>query len=342
MQPPETPPAQLVFQVGAGYILSSAMHAAIEIGVADQLASGPKTVSELAHGSALRGVQEDALYRLLRALASAGVFEELEPKRFRNTPASECLRSDVQGTVRNLLRWLTDPFHFRVYAEMLYSVTTGRPAAEKVTGGPVFEYFPKHPELSELFNNAMTEFSAAVIPAVLDAYDFGDIDLLADIAGGHGMVLTSILQKYPRMRGILFDLDHVIAGAKPRLAALGLDDRCQAMAGDFFKQIPHGPDAYVMKHIIHDWEDEPATALLQNIRRALDGKDKGRVILIESVLPPGNQPDLGKVIDLEMMTVPGGRERTADEFRDLFARAGFTRTKIVSTKSPVSVIEARV
>ena len=175
--------------------------------------------------------------------------------------------------------------------------------------------------------------------AVLDVYDFTAIRTLVDVAGGHGAVLTAILQKYPSMRGVLFDLDHVIAGAVPRIEDLGLSDRCRAVAGDFFAAVPEGGDAYIMKHIIHDWDDDRAAAILGNIRKAM--RRGGRVLLLESVVLPGNQPDFGKVIDIEMLLLPGGRERTEAEFRALFNRAGFDVTRIVPTASALSVIEAR-
>ena len=210
---------------------------------------------------------------------------------------------------------------------------------EKTVGVPVFEYFPKHPEESEIFNNAMTMFSAMVIPAVLEVYDFSGIGTLVDVAGGHGRVLTSILQKYPSMRGVLFDLEHVLAGARAAIDSLGLSDRCRTVSGDFFKAVPAGGDAYIMKHIIHDWDDERAATILKNIRSAMN--PGGRVILLESVVAPGNQPDFAKLIDLEMLLMPGGRERTEQEFRDLFARAGFELTRIIPTQSPLSVIEGR-
>jgi hypothetical protein len=186
----------------------------------------------------------------------------------------------------------------------------------------------------------MTAFSATVAPAMLQAYDFSGIGTLVDIAGGHGMILASILRQYPAMRGILFDLEHVLAGN--RLAELGVGDRVQLASGDFFRAVPAGGDAYIMKHIIHDWDDEKAVVILRNIRTALQGKPDGKVILLETVIPPGNAPDMGKLIDLEMLLLPGGRERTADEFAALFARGGFELTRIVPTQSPLSVIEARV
>jgi hypothetical protein len=279
--------------------------------------------------------------RVLRTLASVGVFEEQDGRTFALNAPADLLRADAPGSVRDMALWITDPFHFRVYAEMLHSVQTGRPAVDKVYALPVFDHFAREPELSTVFNNAMTAFSAQVIPAVLKAYDFHGIDVLVDVAGGHGEVLTSILRAYPGMRGVLFDLAHVVAGAVPRIEAIGLADRCRAASGDFFEAVPHEGDAYIMKHIIHDWDDERSLVVLRNIRSALEGKPHGRLMLIESVLPPGNQPDFGKILDLEMMVMPGGRERTADEFRTLLRRAGFELTAIVPTESPLNVVEAR-
>ena len=334
--PPEAAASQLVFQLATGYIASTALYLAVKLRIADRLAEGPRDVEDLALGA---GVKEDGLYRVLRSLASLGVFEETAPRTFANNLASATMRTGAPGSTHPMALWMADPFHLRVYADAMHSLVTGQPAAEKTTGMPVFEYFPRDTELSEVFNNAMTAFSAFVIPAALEVYDFSGIKLLVDVAGGHGQVLTSILQKYPDMRGVLFDLDHVIAGAIPRLQQAGVADRCTTATGDFFKAVPDGGDAYIMKHIIHDWDDDRALTILANIRRAM--KPGGRVILLESVLMPPNQPDFGKLIDIEMMLMPGGRERTADEFRTLFQRAGFTVTQILPTKSPLQVIEAR-
>ena len=325
---------QLVFQLGTGYIMSTALHAATSLRIPDLLADGPRGAAELARAT---GANKDALFRVLRTLSSAGVFVEQAPRQFANNAASELLRSGVPG-LYDMILWMSDPFHLRVYADAMHSVMTGQPAVEKTLDVPVFEHFARDPALSERFNNAMTAFSAAVVPAALAAYDFSGIGTLVDIAGGHGQVLTSILQAYPAMRGVLTDLPHVLAGAEPRIRALGLADRCRTEAIDFFKAVPGGGDAYIMKHIIHDWNDDQATTILQNIRKAMN--PGGRVILLDSVLQPANQPDFGKIIDLEMLLMPGGRERTEAEFRSLFERAGFRLTRIVPTQSPLAVIEA--
>jgi SAM-dependent methyltransferase len=332
----EAAAAQQLMQLSTGYIASTVLYVAVRLRIPDRIESGTRGAAELARAT---GVNEDALYRVLRTLASFGIFEETAPREFSNNLASSMLRSNVPGSFYDMALWMTDPFHFQVYADAMHSVQTGKPAVEKTFGMPVFEYFPRHPEESEIFNNAMTAFSAVVIPAVLDVYDFSGIGTLVDIAGGHGRVLTSILQKYPAMRGVLFDLEHVLAGARPRIKELGLADRCQTVAGDFFKAVPEGGDAYIMKHIIHDWDDERALAILTNIRKAM--KPGGRVILLETIVLPGNQADFGKILDLEMLLMPGGRERTEEEFRALFARAGFPEMRVIRTESPLSVIESR-
>ena len=334
--PPEVAASQHVFRLATGYIASTALYAAVKLEVAEHLAAGPLSAAELA---AKTGAHEDALSRVLRLLASLGVFEEVGGGRIANNPASALLRRGVPASVHNMALWMADGFHLRVYADAMHSVMTGQPAVDKTAGMPVFEYFAKDRELSEVFNDAMTAFSAVVIPAALEAYDFGGVGVLVDVAGGHGQVLTSILQRHREMRGILFDLEHVIAGAQPRIQQLGLEDRCETRTGSFFEAVPEGGDAYILKHIIHDWDDDRAVLILKNIKRAM--KPGGRVILLESVLGPENQPDFGKLIDLEMLLMTGGRERNEEEFKALFARAGYRLTRLVPTASPLAVIEAR-
>ena len=327
---------QQVFQLGMGFIVSAALGTAIQFDIPEHLSGGPRTTADLARTT---GTDEDALYRLLRALATVGVFAETSPRTFTLTRIGQLLRRGVPGGAREMVLWMCDAFHYRVYAEMPAAIQSGRAVGEKVVGMPVFEYLARDAALAERFNNAMTAFSETVAPAALEAYDFSGITLLVDIAGGHGMILASILRKYPQMRGVLFDLEHVLAGN--RLEEFGVKDRVQTAAGDFFREVPTGGDAYIMKHIIHDWDDEKAVVILKNIRRALEGKRDGRVILLETVVLPGNQPDMGKLIDLEMLLLPGGKERTADEFASLFERSGFALTRIVPTQSPLSVVEAR-
>ena len=226
--PPDSAAAQHTLQLAFGFIVSAALGSAARFGVADQLSEGPRTTAELARST---GANEDALHRVLRALAMVGVFTETSPRTFALTPAANMLRSGVPGSVRDMVLWMCDTFHFRVYAEATHAVQTGDTLDQKVLGMPAFEYLKRDRALSETFNNAMTTFSATMVPAVLEAYDFSGIDVLVDVAGGHGMILGSILRRYPQMRGVLFDLDHVIAGATA-LEELQVRDRCQTVSGD--------------------------------------------------------------------------------------------------------------
>jgi hypothetical protein len=190
------------------------------------------------------------------------------------------------------------------------------------------------------FHAAMVNFTGITLPAILEAYDFGGIRTLVDVGGGHGSVLAGILKRNPAMQGVLYDLDYVIAGADPLLQAEGVLNRCRKVAGSFFESVPSGGDAYIMKHIIHDWDDDKALLILNNIKAAFGNNRSGKVILLEAVVPGVNEPHLAKWVDLEMMAGPGGRERTETEFRDLFAAAGMRLKRIVPSQSPLSVIEA--
>ena len=232
---------------------------------------------------------------------------------------------------------MTEPWHCLAWGNMMHSARTGETAWKATYGEEVFDWFASHPAESEIFNAAMTDMSGSVGPALVDAYDFSGIDTLADIAGGHGFLLSQILVANPNMKGILFDLDHVAEGAGDMLTRHGVADRVRIESGDFFKEVS-AADAYIMKHIIHDWDDERSIQIMRNIHKAMIGD--GKLLLLEMVVPEGNEPHPSKVIDLEMLTLPGGLERTADEYAKLFEQAGFRLNKIVPTKSPFSVIEA--
>lgn len=327
-----------VFQVATGMLFSAALQTATRLGVPDHLANGPRNVKDLA---AATHSNEDGLYRVLRLLVSIGIFAETSPRTFSNTPATEWLRSDVRGSVRDTVLWMTNSFHFNVWKELQYSVQTGKPAVDQLYGKSCFEAFDILPEVAADFNAAMTCISAQLVPNVLEAYDFAGIKSLMDVAGGHGFVICEILRRYPEMKGIIFDIPPVIDGAKCRVCDLRLEHRCEAVAGDFFKEIPAGADAYYLQHIIHDWDDEKAITILKNVHSALSGVPNGRLIVVDNVLPENSDPHPGKMIDLEMLLMPGGRERTEKELRVLFKKAGFEITRIVPTKGADSVTEAR-
>ncbi len=325
-----------LFELATGYMPAACLHAVARLRIADLLSSGPASVTELARRAG--GVKEDALHRMLRALASVGVFAEIEPRVFVNTPSSELLSAEVRGSVRDIALWLANPLHLRVFAETLHAGETGAPAIQKVTGHDAFDYFRHNPAESEIFNAAMTGFSAQYTPSVLEAYDFSGAGTLADIGGGHGYLLTAILRKHYGLRGILCDMPHVAAGAKAHIESYGLESRCTIAAGNFFEGVP-AADTYVMKSIVHDWDDAHAVTILKNCAAAMC-RPHGKVILLELVLHPGNEPDMGKWIDLEMLLMSGGRERTEAEFAALLAQAGLRLARVVRTRSPMCVIES--
>ena len=333
---PESNPAQQILQLATGYMPSSALFAITSLNVPDFLKTGPQAVSTLA---AKTGSNEDALYRILRALSSVGVFYENPARTFALTPISELLCTGQRE--RDMVLWLSDPFHLQVYQEAAHAIHTGETVPEKIFGLPCFDYLAQNKEVSERFNNAMTGFSAMLIGAALDAYDFSWLagKTLVDVAGGQGMVLTEILRKYPSARGILFDLEQVVAGAKPLIESNGLADRCAVAHGDFFAAVPEG-DAYIMKHVIHDWNDEDSLRILRNCRNAI--RSDGVLLIVDSVLKPPNEPDPGKLMDLNMLVMaPTGRERTESEFRDLLSKAGFSLTRFIPTAGALSIAESR-
>lgn len=327
-------PAEALMQFSIGYMVSASTGVAARLKIADLIGAGPKPVAELAREAQ---VNEDALFRVLRALASVGIFAETEPRTFVNTPVSDKLRAGAADSVRDMVIWLTTPIHFQTYAELMHSVKTGTTAIDQVTSYECFEYFRRNPDVGEIFNKAMTGFSAMMAPLVLEAYDFSGLGTIADIAGGHGFLITSILKKHSDLRGILFDLPHVCAGGRAAVEGQGLASRCEVAEGDFFQAVP-AADSYVMKHIIHDWDDQRAIQILKNCASSMRGN--GKILLVESVIAPGNDPHFAKWIDIEMLTLPSGKERSEKEFAELLAQAGLRLTRVVPTKSPVCVVEA--
>ena len=329
-------PLDTIMQMASGYIMSAALYSTTKLGIPDLLQNGPRATKDLAKAT---NCNEDALYRTLRALAGVGIFRETSSRIFELTVPAETLCTKAPHSMRDMVLWIADPFHFKIHAELPYALETGSTVCKRVTGLACFDYLTKDKEESEVFNRAMTNLSAALIPAVLDAYDFSYLNgkTLVDVAGGHGHALTAILQKYPQINGVLFDLEHVVAGAGAGIEKLGLRERCSTASGDFFKAVP-AADAYFMKSILHDWDDERASTILQCCYRS--GPKNTKVILVETVIAPGNEPHMAKWLDIEMLLLPGGRERTEAEFCELFSKAGFRLTRVVSTKSPVSIIEA--
>jgi len=335
--PPASPPAnpaalrQMIF----GFWAARALYVAAELGVADLLASGPRHSDELA---AACGADASALYRVLRALAGMGVVSEQEPRRFRLTPLGEYLRTDTPGSLRAFARMMGSDWHWRTFEGILSSVRTGKPAMEGMMGQPLYEFLAKNPAQEELFDRAMTGFSSVEHDAIRQAWDFGTTGTVVDVGGGRGHLLAVLLSAHPELRGILFDRPTVIDPTRDAIRDKGLEDRCERVGGDFFESVPSGGDAYLVKYILHNWNDERVGAILRSCRRAM--KPSARLLLVEQLVQPGNAPDPVRLLDLEMLVLVGGRERTEEEFRAMLAASGFSLTRVVPTKLPLSILEA--
>jgi predicted O-methyltransferase YrrM len=318
-----------------GFWISQALYVAATLRLADLLRDGPKTANELAK---LSGAHGSSLYRLLRALASIGVFAEDSEGRFELTPLAQHLRTDVPISHAAWAIWSGHRPTWAMWGELLHCIRTGEAGFPKIHGMPVWEFNSRHPEHDAIFNAAMTGTSRPQAELLAGAYDFSSIDTLVDVGGGHGVLLAAILQGNPAMRGILFDQAHVTSGAKAVLEAAGVASRCEITSGDFFEAVPLRAAAYVLKFILHDWDDAQAEAILRNCRSAM--RPHGRILAIERVIPPGNDFHPSKLGDLQMLVLYGGRERTAEEFRELYARVGLRLTAVIGTSvAGLSIIE---
>lgn len=333
---PPPPHAQLI-QMGMGYWISRILYAAAELGIADHLAAGPKSAQELAPAT---DTHAPSLHRLMRALAGLGVLTEREPGRFALTPLGEALRSDAPGAARSTLRALAGRWAWRSWDDVLYSLQTGKTAFEKVYGMQAFEYLARNPDEASLFSEAMVGVHGAEPDAVAAAYDFSAFETVVDVGGATGNLMASILRRHTRTRGILFDRPHVVADAPKLLTARGVADRVKIEAGSFFETVPSGGDAYVLSHVIHDWSEAECLTILGRCREAMAAKPGARLLIVEMVLPAGDVFHPGKLLDLVMLVLPGGQERTEEEYAALLDKAGFRLTRVVPTASAVSVVEA--
>jgi O-methyltransferase domain/Dimerisation domain len=331
----KTSGAMTFMNLTAGKWVSQAIAVAVELGIADLLKDGTKTAAQIARSA---NASEDGVYRLLRALGSVGLFAETGNRRFRLTPLGKVLRTDSPQALGPYARFVGHESTWRPWEKLGHSVRTGEPAFDHVFATPIFEYFANKPEAAAVFDAAMTSISTWESRAVVAAYDFSGIRTLVDVAGGHGLMIMTILKANRNMHGILFDLPHVTAGAATLLRSGGVADRCQILSGDFFASVPEGSDAYIMKHIIHDWDDERAIQILRNCHSAM--RCGAKVLIVDSVIPSGNAAHFGKLLDLEMLALtPRGRERTQAEFRDLLQRSGFKFRRAIPTETHLSLIE---
>jgi hypothetical protein len=318
-----------------GAALSNAICTVTEMGIPDLITMGtPVSAASLAQST---GADSRTLYRVMRYLANYGIFKETTDGQFDHNPLSNILREDAEGSYRaGALNWLN---LLPTLNSMHHTVMTGEPGFNKVFGKPVFDFLGENPEMGPLFDAAMTSYHGYETQAMLDAYDFSGINVLADVGGGIGSLIGSILNNYPNMKGVLFELGHVLGRAEESLRSQGLGDRCSFVEGNFFESIDAEADAYLFRHIIHDWTDEQCVQILSNCRKVIP--ENGKLILVECVVPAGNQRSISKDFDMVMMMIPGGIERTEQEYRDLYRQSGFELTSITPTSTMVSVIEGR-
>ena len=319
-----------------GYWVSQLVHVVAKLGLADLLKGGPKSSADLARSV---GADPQTLHRVLRALAGVGVFAERKDGRFALTPLGATLRSDRPDSMRAFAIMMVADYWVQAWADLLQSVKTGQTAFDRVHGLKVFDYFGKHPDKAREFGEAMTSISGTENPVVAAACDFSNVGTLVDVGGSHGHLLAAILKANPKLKGVLFDLPQVLDQARgaPYVGAREIAGRIELAPGDFFRSVPAGADAYIMKYIIHDWNDDLCVKILENCRRAM--APNGRVIVVDTVIPPGNDPHWGKLLDINMLVGPGGRERTRSEFGQLFKRAGLKVKRIIPTASPLSIVE---
>jgi hypothetical protein len=323
-----------ILETLTGAWVSRAIYAAAELGIPDALAAGPLSAQAIA---AKVGANTDAVLRLMRMLAGKGIFAEHTDGRFALNSISDALRSDVPGSVRGLALFFGHPRHWEHWGHLPYSVRTGAPAADDLRGKPFFDYLDEDAEYASAFNAGMTSVSNIELGPVLAAYDFARFPTIVDVGGGHGRLLSAVLQRAPRSRGVLYDMESVVADAPAFLTAAGVADRCEIAGGSFFDSVPAGGDAYMLKHIIHDWDDATASQILANVRRAIP--PTGKLLLLEWVVPDDGRDSFAKLLDLEMLVNGTGRERTRAQYDALLRKSGFALRRIVETGGS-AVIEA--
>lgn len=331
------PPHVDVIRMSTGFWVSSLIYTMAKIGLADRLASGPRTAAALA--GELRLLPR-TLHRFMRTLASLGLLAQHADDTFGLTAHGETLKSGAPGSARATVLTMAGPMIWQAFGDVEYSLRTGLPAVEKVLGMNMFEHLARHPDEAALFSESMVGIHGGEPPAVAEAYDFSSFGIIVDVGGATGNMLGHILSRYPRPRGVLFDRPHVVADAPALLARHGVIDRVKIEPGNFFERVPDGGDAYILSHIIHDWSEEQCRTILGNCRRAM--RPGAKLLIVEFVLPDGNTPHFGKLLDMVMLTCPGGEERTAEEYRTLLASAGLAMTRVVPTAADVSVVEAEL
>lgn len=331
---PAVSPPEALLNVLAGFWTGRAIYIAAKLGIADLLKDGARPVDELA---SMTGTHSRSLHRVMRALASIGWFEEDTEGRFGPTPWTAAIETNSPVSLRHLAMTELGEEHYPAWENVLYSVRTGEIAFNDRFGMSNWEFWSKNPEHAEIFNKGMSDLTALTEPALIAAYDFSSFKKIIDIGGGRGTLLTSILRQNEGATGVIFDLPHVIELARQDAETAAIADRCQLVEGDFFESVTEGGDAYTLKWILHDWNDEQCVTILKNCRRAMSPTSK--LLVIEAVLPGRNEPSLNKFMDLNMLVMTGGCERTESEYRDLFQAAGFSFSRAIPTPTGFSWLE---
>lgn len=331
----EIAPEKILLLMLRGPWISQSIHVAAKLGLADLVKDSTQPVEVLAQAT---GTHAPALYRMLRLLASVDIFAEEAEKCFGLTPLANQLRSDVPGSLRALATIYGEPLFWQPWGNILHSIQTGETAFGHVFDKSLYAYLAERPPLAALFDQAMSGLVTQAAQAVATTYDFSSVGHIVDVGGGKGLLLTTVLQHWPHLTATLMDLPQVVAHARPSIEAAGLASRCELVDGDFLQAIPAGGNVYLLSTILCNWDDEHATQILKNCRRAMAPTSK--LLVVEIVIPPLNQSSPGKLLDLQMMIITGGRDRTATEYRALLANAGFAMTQIMPTTSERSIIEA--
>jgi hypothetical protein len=321
-----------MFQLLNGVFVVGALSCLARLGIPDLVEHGPKSAEELA---AQVGADPRALYRLMRATACVGVLSEGADGKFSETPLSAVLRSNANPSLKAFAIMHGRDWHGLGWSQLDYCVRTGKQALDKIYGMPIFQFFQQHPEEAQLFNQSMSDLSTIDSPAVADAYSFGEIQSIVDVAGGHGLLLATILSRNAHLKGTLYEVPHVLEGAKSGPLKPFMD-RCTLASGDMFSAVPTGADAYIMKHIIHDWPDELSIKILKACRKGVN--PGGKLLVVDNVIQPGNDFAPGKFLDLQMLIFPGGCERTEKQFRELFAAAGWKLNRVIPTAAIESIV----
>jgi hypothetical protein len=337
MKPTEIPPSARILQLATASWMSAAVSAAAALGVADELADGPRSVHDIAKAI---DAHAPTLYRLLRTCADFELFQELDGQVFALTELGQALRTDSPSSMRSFAMWVGEPADRYSWSDLATSVRTGQSAFERVHGASVWDYMAAHSDVAGVFNDAMTSASNQMIAPVVGAYDFSGFRKLVDVGGGHGALLAEVLKATPGLQGVLYDQPEVVAGAGSRLAEAGVAGRCEIAGGSFFDGVPAGADGYLLSNIIHDWNDELSVKILANCREAM--AEDGRVLLVEVVMPGKVEPSpTVKLMDLNMLVLCDGKQRTEAEFGELFRAAGLELSRVVSGGF-CSVVEAVV